>query len=299
MDNRIIDIRLESHAFDPATAEVRVTVTPLHLTPTTEVRGRLMGPSCPYASTVEVAYPLTPLRCPEPTPGSLRLRAVIPEPSLWDPQSPFLYAGPVELWQDGRRCDRARVRHGLRQLSLGPRGLRVNGRPVTLQGVSCETLFPEQATALRAGGCNSLLVPLRHQTRDVWETADRCGFLVLGRLEEDEEATAQLLLELQRHPCHLGCLAGPRWLTDGRLDRLAQALGTAGRPFLGLEVGDTLPRTLPPAVQFLAGCEEHLPDAAGPGLPLLLFGGRSPQLPDKPEKLTLLGRMDAADVAAG
>ena len=29
-------------------------------TPTTEVRGRLMGPSCPYATTVEIAYAPVP-----------------------------------------------------------------------------------------------------------------------------------------------------------------------------------------------------------------------------------------------
>src|SRR5438034_9440293 len=117
MDNRILDIRLEDHSLDPVRAEVRVLVRPDHLTPTTEVRGRLVGPSCPYASTVEVAYPLRPLRRAEPSdPGTIPLRVAIPEASLWDTQSPHLYAGPVELWQDGQRCDRVELRHGLRRL---------------------------------------------------------------------------------------------------------------------------------------------------------------------------------------
>ena len=93
MENRILDVRVDDHSLDPVSAELRVIVTPERLTPTTEVHGRLVGPSCPYASTVEVAYPLTPLRQTGPTvPGALRLRVVIPEPSLWDTQSPYLYA---------------------------------------------------------------------------------------------------------------------------------------------------------------------------------------------------------------
>src|SRR6059058_4657055 len=160
MDNRILDVSVEDRSLDPVSAEVWVTVTPEHLTPTTEVRGRLTGPSCPYSSTVEIAYPLTPLRRPEDTlPGALRLRVVIPEPSFWDTQSPFLYAGPVELWQDGQRCDRIQVRHGLRRLTLGPRGLRLNGRPLTLRGIPWEASFAQKAPALHRDGYNALLAP--------------------------------------------------------------------------------------------------------------------------------------------
>ncbi len=57
MDNRIRQIEVRDRSLIPAEAEVWITVTPEHHTPTTEVRGRLMGPRCPYASTVEVAYP--------------------------------------------------------------------------------------------------------------------------------------------------------------------------------------------------------------------------------------------------
>src|SRR4051794_4336841 len=117
MSNRILGVSLEDRSLDPISAEVWLTVRPEQLTPTTEVRGRLMGPSCPYATTVEIAYPLSPLRQPEQQePGTIRCRAAIPEASLWDVQSPFLYAGPVELWQDGERADRVTVRHGLRRI---------------------------------------------------------------------------------------------------------------------------------------------------------------------------------------
>src|SRR6266852_987779 len=119
MTNRILHIDLRSHSTIPAEAEVRITVVPERLTPTTEVRGRLMGPRCLFANTIEVAYHLRPLPPGSPTtPGALVLRAIIPEASLWEPECPFLYEGPVELWQDGQRCERVMVRHGLRTVAL-------------------------------------------------------------------------------------------------------------------------------------------------------------------------------------
>ena len=54
------------HSLDPAQAELWISVTAEHLTPTTELRGQLAGPRCLYAATVEVGYPLRPFtRCAE------------------------------------------------------------------------------------------------------------------------------------------------------------------------------------------------------------------------------------------
>jgi hypothetical protein len=35
----------------------------------------------------------------------LAARVVIPEPSIWEPECPFVYDGVVELWQGDERCD--------------------------------------------------------------------------------------------------------------------------------------------------------------------------------------------------
>src|SRR5262249_10296749 len=99
MSNRIQEIIVHNHSLDPAEAEVRVTVVPEEADPRCEVRGRLMGPRCAYASTVEVAYPLRPLARGAAETSGLTMRAVIPEASLWEPACPFLYQGPVELWR--------------------------------------------------------------------------------------------------------------------------------------------------------------------------------------------------------
>src|SRR5436190_14007505 len=104
MSNHILDVTIHDRSLDPGSVELWITVTPDRLTATTELRGRLMGPRCPYASTVEVAYPLRPIPgLNGDTPGAIRRRVVIPEASLWDTESPFLYEGPIELWEGEQR----------------------------------------------------------------------------------------------------------------------------------------------------------------------------------------------------
>ena len=154
MDNRIRQITVRNVQLNPAQAEVWITVVPEHQTPTTEVRGRLMGPRCPYASTVEVAYPLRPLSpSQKPTePGGFTQRVIIPEASLWEPQCPFLYQGPIELWQDGQRRDQVLVRHGLRSFQLKERGLHVNGRPLILHGRAVSACSEDDARGTAADG---------------------------------------------------------------------------------------------------------------------------------------------------
>jgi beta-galactosidase/beta-glucuronidase len=209
IDNRILDLKLENRSLDPVAAEVTVIVRLERLTATTALRGKLMGPSCPYAATVEIAYPLLPQRRNEPQEeGSLRSRVVIPEASLWDPQSPFLYGGPIELWEDGQCVDRVTVRHGLRRLSISPQGLRVNGKRFLLAGRAVTALDEEQALTLRQEGCNLLLVELGDSALSVWDLADRLGFLVLGRTDLRDEHREELA-RLSRRPSCLGWLLPP------------------------------------------------------------------------------------------
>jgi hypothetical protein len=111
MTNRIVDVAVINHRLDPHETELRVHVEVENLTPTTEIRGRLVGPRCVGSSTIEIAYPMREV---ERTPNHVALRVVIPEANWWEPETPFLYEGPVELWQDGQRCDRRDISHGIR-----------------------------------------------------------------------------------------------------------------------------------------------------------------------------------------
>jgi hypothetical protein len=229
VSNRIIEVRLEERSLDPASAELWVTVRPERLTPSTEVRGRLVGPNCAFASTVEVAYPLRPLRPEQQQPGAFRFRVAIPEPSLWDTQSPFLYAGPVELWQDGQRCDRTQLSHGLRQVALGPQGLRVNGRPTSLLGRSMEHCDPSLPGELRRAGVNLMVLPVREELLWCWYAAAVNGIFVLGRLAGEEAANDTQLRAAARLPSCLGWLV-PRDRVD-----LAERLRGPRGPFVGVE----------------------------------------------------------------
>jgi hypothetical protein len=272
MSNRILHIAVRSHSTVPAGAEVRVTVVPERLTPATEVRGRLMGPTCRYAGTVEVAYHLRPFLAPAPVPGpgpAVTLRAIIPEASLWEPESPFLYQGPVELWQDGRRCQVVPVRHGLRSLGLGPRGLRVNGRLLPLRGRSVEGPVTEQdLEGWRQAGSNLLLAPVEESA--LWGLADRLGFLVLGRLGAGEGAV-QRAAHLTGHPSCLGWLVGPGEPVPA---------GLPAGALVGAEVAEGTAPEVAPGAAFAVGPAPLLAQVARPRLALLAVGeGEEDALP--------------------
>jgi hypothetical protein len=248
MTNSILHLELHDGSRLPPEAEVRLTVVPRFLDTGTEVRGRLMGPRNHFASTIEVAYHFRPWLVPTTQPA-LTLRALIPEASFWEPQCPHLYAGPIELWQDGQRCQVVQVRHGLRRLALGPRGLRLGGRPLRLRGVEVEALDELAALALRQAGFNLVVVPMSEATLPAWEIADRIGLFILGRLREGAPAPDALLA----HPACLG------WLASGE-----QAPPQPAGAFLGhVRPGGT-------GYQFRAVRPDELA-AAGPDLPLLVL----------------------------
>src|SRR4051794_2746277 len=121
MGNKLRQVTAQVRRLSAAEAEVWLLVEAERVTPTSEVRGRVVGPRCPGVSTIEVAYPLRQFpRQPEGVPPLSR-RVVIPEPSLWEPGLPFVYRALVELWEDGQPCDRAEFDYGLRMAGGEPR----------------------------------------------------------------------------------------------------------------------------------------------------------------------------------
>jgi hypothetical protein len=272
MDNAILDIDITNHSVDPAQAEVWLTVWTAHRDAGTEIRGRLMGPRCPYSSTVEVAYPLR-LRPGMPDPaGPFPMRVIIPEASLWDLQSPFLYQGPVELWQDGRRCAQVAISHGLRgSLRLGPAGLAINGKPVVLRGRRFQGGDERALQLFRQQGGNLVLTPVSLDTAELWTEADRLGLLMLGLIGAPEEADHPLLSTLARRPSSLGWMLRPAALPV--LPRLL-ALPGGGKVGLwpeGPHGGDAVP-----GIQLILADEHHRERLAGSGLPALLAGPEAP-----------------------
>lgn len=161
-------IPIHNHRLEPTEADIRVDDPRV-------VSGRLTGPRCRYASTIEIAYPFRPI------PGG-GLKAVIPEPSFWDPQAPLVYEALLTL-ADGSTVKQL---HGLRTLHLSPAGLRVNRRPFRIAGVERSSLT--DADALRAAGVDTLLVPVSPETESLWSPADSLGFFLIGIVGDADRA---------------------------------------------------------------------------------------------------------------
>ncbi|MFO0879012.1 MAG: hypothetical protein U0840_16840 [Gemmataceae bacterium] len=206
MSNRIQSLTIQPHSLVPAEAELRLIVVPDHVNTGTAIRGRLVGPQCRFATTVEVAYPFRPLLVPTGT-DALTVRAIIPEASLWEPECPHLYTAVVELWQDGQLAETVTVRCGLRSLVLGPRGLRLNGRVLWLEGRAVERLDEAEALGMRQSGHNLVIAPVDAASEPLWTLADEIGLLVLGRVNSPDDLPH--LPGLGRHPAALGWIGPP------------------------------------------------------------------------------------------
>lgn len=261
---RIHELDWRIHLKDPTEPEIWFGVVPEETSPTTEVRGRLMGPRCRYASTVEVAYSLRATAGnPLGLPGIVR-RAIIPEASQWEPTHPFLYQGPVELWDEGRLCGERMVSCGVRYLHLGTRGLRLNGRLLQLRGVRRHQCTAEEMSELREEGVNLLLANVDDASAQLWTDADEVGMLVLGEVPASPSAIEQARAR-QHHPSNLGWVFDASMLTDAGL-RAASAPLRERRAGEILGIHATVEMPPAPEVQFIVGT----PDM-GRDLPRLLL----------------------------
>jgi hypothetical protein len=145
----------------PTDAELAINVPPEF-----EVRGRLMGPSCPYSTTIEVAYHVR------------ANRVIIPEPAWWDPQSPFLYRGPIELWREGEKVESSRLQVGLRHTTVAGNNVIHNGKQVELKLKRVETVDEAALQEARNAGFNAVEVPAS-LADSACAIADRIGLFVI------------------------------------------------------------------------------------------------------------------------
>ena len=257
------------HLKDPTEPEVWVGVV---TSESAEVRGRLMGPRCRYSSTVEVAYPFRPApRPPDGLPGIAR-RAIIPEASQWEPTHPFLYEGPVELWEGDRLVEERHVRCGIRYLHLGSRGLHLNGRLMTVRGVRRDGCSAEEMTTLREQGVNLVVADVAAAPAQLWADADEVGMLVLGIVRGSAEAIEQASIR-QTHPCNLGWLLVPAILEEPTLRLLAA-------PLLEHRAGELLGLHGPPGHADYPEVQFRVGPPGDPSLPCLALSLQD--LPDSP-----------------
>lgn len=266
--NRIRNVLLHDRLQDPTQPEVWVTVEAEHVSATTEIRGRLMGPRCIYASTVEVAYPLRPFaRRPSELPPLSR-RVVIPEPSLWEPECPFTYQGPIELWEDGVLHDQRQLVHGLRYVSLSAKEMRVNGKPLTLKCRAERETRENQIGGWRANQENALLIPATQQVETALALANRFGFFVIVDVQS-EAFDADAVDAWRHHPSFFGLLFDRRDFTERGLDQVVRKDGV----FRGIHwhSDEAIPES---GVDFIACSAAIAEKWAPPTLPKLILTSR-------------------------
>lgn len=114
------------------------------------------------------------------------------QPRLWSVTSPQRYVAVTTVSADGRVVDQVETPFGIRTIALDPeRGLLLNGRRVTIQGVCMHSDLGALGTAinvralerqleiLREMGVNAIRTSHNPPAPELLDLADRMGFLVL------------------------------------------------------------------------------------------------------------------------
>ncbi len=239
-------------------------------------RNRLAIGKFAAASWGPAALMLRPSRLPIPCASSsekdkasgrsILLRTVIPEPSMWDPESPFLYSGPLGIWQGDKLLEQQTVQVGFIGWGLGTRGLRVNGKYLDLQAAVVARLDVETAGRLREQHVNCVVVNVGDALPATWDIADRYGFFVLGRISQVADWYRARALE--GRPSSLGWILGRPALEGLKLKSFDGTTYTGSAPLIGLEV-DKLPEEQIPGVSFLVAAPGVLEQPNAIGLPWL------------------------------
>lgn len=173
--NALVDIELER--LSPAEADLRIRSSG---GATRLVGGRLLGPTCPYATTVQVAYPVRLL-----SPGEGRV--VVPEPNYWDPRTPLIYHLLLRLEVEGAKQQLAH-RVGFFEASLGSAGLTWNGKPTSLQAARMTEINTlEELSHLWEQQFDTVIIPARSLEPRLLEWADTYGMWLLVEVADSHE----------------------------------------------------------------------------------------------------------------
>jgi hypothetical protein len=198
---------------------------------------------------------------------------VIPEPSYWDPVSPFLYQGPLELWSAGQPLVQIQVSHGLCGSRMNGEGLYWNGQRLLLQAVESEQATEAELRSWHASGVNTLVAPFDTTTAALADMADALGFLLLVRLTAVPDMA--LSAALAQHACSLGWLVPQElWQEQASRQTLCK-LARENRQRIGVEVREPLVPELA-AADFLACDRKTLPVLSTLEQPRLLVGNQDP-----------------------
>ena len=133
-------------------------------------------------------------------------------------------------------AERITIRHGIRALQLSAKGLKLNGKPLTLRGKIVEPgLTPDEANRLRDAGFNAIWTTLDSADVSPWNVADRAGLFVLGS-GRDPAVFPEVRHDLANHPSHFGWIFNRADLPTAPLQQAELAMfygvntSAAGKP---------------------------------------------------------------------
>jgi hypothetical protein len=162
-----------------------------------QLEGRVVGPSCEYASTLPSRVTLRPL--PSAADDRLRATARALEPCLWEPEHPFCYDLDLELRDRlAGRLDSIQITIGIRHLAVDHGKLLLNGHPVFLTGTQYLSLASvHELGAWHELGCNAWLVTA---SEELCKRTDRWGPIVLHVLAGGRNEMLGEVARLRNHP---------------------------------------------------------------------------------------------------
>lgn len=169
----------------------------------------------------QIAHAVTPERSLRPgESATFGAHATLSSPSLWSPESPYLYSALVTLESDGQPRDAERIRFGVRTVEFSAaRGLLLNGRSVKIKG-TCnhqdhagvgsavpDRLQEYRLEVLRSMGCNAVRTS-HNMPAPAWvEACDRLGMMMMCEtrtMSTSPDGLAELETMIKRYrnsPC--------------------------------------------------------------------------------------------------
>ncbi len=172
------------------------------------------------AAGLEVASSLSELTTLEPGQNQrLVTRIIVMNPSLWTPETPFLYTVRTELLTESvALIDRRETRTGIRSVRITPdRGLLLNGEPLRLTGTNRHQEYPYIGNALsddasyrdafkiREAGFNVVRSPHYPPSPAFLDACDELGLMVINSIPGWHYSSDTLFTEAVVHNTRMMC----------------------------------------------------------------------------------------------
>ena len=156
-----------------------------------------------------------PQDIPEDASSTFTASTMLPNPSLWSPETPYLYRATVNLESGGKRRDAEQITFGVRTLRFdADKGFFLNSKPVKVKG-TCNhqdhagvgAALPDRLqwyrlAVLKDMGSNAVRTSHNMPTPEWVEACDRMGMMMLcetRQMSSNDEGTAQLEAMIKRH----------------------------------------------------------------------------------------------------